>query len=86
MVGLHKNPEVMNGDSDDGSDDDSNTLRPQRRVPATLNFHSTNQDDSSLVVKGIFAVYTLSLRYLVLFYQPVFRGAEKDSAILFFVI
>ncbi|XP_073252720.1 uncharacterized protein [Porites lutea] len=49
---LHKNPEIMNGDSDDGSDDDNNTLRPQRRVPATLNFHSTNQDDSSLVVKG----------------------------------
>lgn len=91
MVGLQKNPEVMNGDSDDGSDDDNNTLRPQRRVPATLNFHSTNQDDPSLVVKGILisdlcGVYVKSLRYLVLFYQPVFRGAEKDSAILFFVI
>ena len=77
MVGLHKNPEVMNGDSDDDSDDDNNTLRPQRRVPATSNFHSTNQDDSSLVVKGILiGDFTSSIYvkcYFVLFYQPIFH-------------
>lgn len=92
MVGLNKNPEVMNGDSDDDSDDDNNTLRPQRRVPATSNFHSTNQDDSSLVVKGIviiviIPVYTLN-HYVTLCYfiSQFSRGSEKDSTILFFII
>lgn len=37
----------INNDSD--SDDDSPPTRPQRRVPA---FHSSSQEDSSLVVKG----------------------------------
>ena len=37
----------INNDSD--SDDDSPLTRPQRRVPA---FHSSSQEDSSLVVKG----------------------------------
>lgn len=77
MVGLYKNPEVMNGDSDGDSDDDNNTLRPQRRVPATSNFHSTNQDDSSLVVKGILIGDFTSIYikcYFVLFYQPIFQG------------
>ena len=80
MVGLHKNPEVMNGDSDDDSDDDNNTLRPQRRVPATSNFHSANQDDSSLVVKGILIGDFTSIYvkcYFVLFYQPVFHWCWK---------
>ena len=84
MVGLHKNPEVMNGDSDDDSDDDNNTLRPQRRVPATSNFHSTNQDDSSLVVKGILIGDFTSI-YICYFISQFSRGAEKDSTILFFV-
>ena len=89
MVGLHKNPEVMNGDSDDDSDDDNNTLRPQRRVPATSNFHSANQDDSSLVVKGILigdftSIYVKNVT-LCYFISQFSIGVEKDSMILFFV-
>ena len=53
LVGLHQSPGQVNDDDSD-SNDDSNTHRPvQRRVPAVPTFQPSDQEDASLVVRGI---------------------------------